>query len=60
MAACVLKRIETLLPALLEASAINERSKCLVLLVLSHVIKESSRGNSGMLICYWHLTRSFN
>lgn len=56
VATCVIKRIETLLPALLEASAIDERAKCLVLLVLSHVIKRISKGNSVMLICYGHLT----
>lgn len=56
VAACVLKRIETSLPALLEASAIDERAKCLVLLVLSRVIKRISRGNSVMLICYGHLS----
>jgi len=43
VATCVIKRIETLLPALLEASAIDERAKCLVLLVLSHVIKRISK-----------------
>lgn len=56
MATCVLNRIETSLPALLEASAIDERAKCLVLLVLSCVIKRISSGKSVMLICYGHLT----
>lgn len=59
MAACVLKRIETSLPALLEASAIDERAKCLVLLVLSHVIKRISRGNCHACLL-WALKWRFN